>query len=126
MKIKLDENINPRAGGILSNAGHDVLTVQNEKLSGAPDDVIEEVLIREQRCLLTLDLDFANAVAYPPHNYSGIVVLRHPRPTTAGLLNLVRQFAVALDQHDPHQRLWIVEPGRIRIHEPTDEEDSRE
>lgn len=109
MKIKLDENIDPRAKDILSKAGHDMLAVQDEKLSGAPDEVVEKVLMRERRCLLTLDLDFANVIAYPPHKYSGIVVLRHPRPTAAGLLNLVRQFAAALDQHDPHRSLWIYE-----------------
>lgn len=66
---------------------------------------------------MTLDVGFADVLAYPPERYSGLVVLRHPSPTAAGLLNLIRQLAASLEQHNPQRRLWIVEPGRLRVHE---------
>lgn len=119
MKLKLDENVDPRAVAILRTAGHDVATVPDERLSGQPDTVIETACRREARCLVTLDLDFANVLAYPPERCSGLVVLRHPKPTAAGLLNLVRQFAAWLERENPERRLWIVEPGRLRVHEPS-------
>jgi hypothetical protein len=68
-------------------------------------------------CLLTLDLDFAQTTAYPPAGYSGIIVLRHPRPTLKGMAALVHQVVAMLRQESPQGRLWIVEPGRVRIHE---------
>lgn len=77
---------------------------------------------REGRCLLTLDLDFANIFAYPPERYAGLVVLRHPHPTVKGLLDLVHQFTISLCSHNPRRHLWIVEPGRLRIHEETGSE----
>ena len=118
MKLKLDENIAPQAKEILAQAGHDVLTVPEEALAGFPDALVGAAN-REGRCLLTLDMDFANVLVYPPESYVGLVVLRHPHPTMRGLLNLVRQFSVSLRSHDPRGRLWIVEPGRIPIHEET-------
>ncbi|MBI4278600.1 MAG: DUF5615 family PIN-like protein [Armatimonadetes bacterium] len=118
MRVKLDENVDPRAAFILRAAGHDVTTVAQEGLAGQPDAALGTACLREERCLVTLDLNFANVLAYPPDKYRGIVVLRHPRPTTAGLLDLVRQFAALLENRDPDRRLWIVEPGRLRVHEP--------
>ena len=119
MRLKVDENLDPRAVEILRTAGHDVASVSDEGLSGQPDPAVESVCRREHRCLVTLDLDFANVLAYPPERHPGLVVLRHPRPTAAGLLGLVRQLAASLEHDNPERRLWIVEPGRLRIHEPT-------
>jgi len=124
MKLKLDENIDPRAKEILTQAGHDVLSMPEEALSGVSDDVLGAVASREERCLLTLDMDFANIFAYPPERYAGLVVLRHPHPTVKGLLNLVHQFTISLSSHNPRGQLWIVEPGRLRIHEETEASNS--
>ena len=65
----------------------------------------------------TADEDFAQILSYPPAEYAGIVVLWHPRPTLQRLEQLVRQVVIALKSETPVGRLWIVEPGRIRIHE---------
>jgi len=122
MRLKLDENIDPRAEEVLVQGGHDVLTVPQEELSGVSDDVVAAAASHEGHCLLTLDLDFANVFAYPPEKYAGLVVLRHPHPTVKGLLDLVQQFTISLHSHDPCGHLWIVEPGRLRIHEEAETE----
>ena len=117
MKFKLDENVDPRAKEILLQAGHDAVTAQEEGLSGASDTTIAEATRAENRCLVTLDLDFADILAFPPDRYPGIVVLRHPKPTTKRLLDLVRDLAQTLRTETPEKKLWILEPGRVRVHE---------
>ena len=72
---------------------------------------------REGRALVTLDLDFANIQRYPPGQYSGIMVLRlgtqAHEPVATALAN-----AIALLKQEPLSgRLWIVEVGRVRIHD---------
>jgi len=47
MKLKLDENIDPRAKEILVQAGHDVLTVPEEAVTGLSDDVVGAAASRE-------------------------------------------------------------------------------
>ncbi len=117
MKFKLDENLDPRAAAILRGAGHDTLTVADQHLQGAADANVFEVCQRERRCLVTLDLDFSNLLDFPPETSAGIVILRHPKPRVRSWLALTELLAVALQRDNPTGKLWIVEPGRIRIHQ---------
>ena len=55
---------------------------------------------------------------------AGLIVLRHPHPTLAGMRRLVQQVALAVGQNSPAGQLWIVEPGRIRIHLNRPEEET--
>jgi predicted nuclease of predicted toxin-antitoxin system len=65
--------------------------------------------------LFTLDLDFADIRAYPPDEYVGIVVLRPARPSRRNVLALLESAIARLVSEWADHRLWIVEPGRIRI-----------
>ena len=59
MKFKLDENFGHRTQNIFVETGHDVHTVREEDLRGASDQTLYEICCAEQRCMVTLDLDFA-------------------------------------------------------------------
>ncbi len=95
MRLKLDENADPRWRVPLEKAGHLVSTVREEGLQGAADPVIAMTCKAMDLCLITVDMGFAQILEYPPHEYSGIVVLRHPNPTLDGMKKLVRQVAAA-------------------------------
>ncbi len=118
MKFKLDENLGLAAARILREPGHDVSTVVDQKLQGAVDQTIYDVCLREQRCLVTLDLDFANVLRFSPEPTAGIVVLRPPGPILVNtLVSLTKQLLAALERENVIGRLWIVEMGRLRIHQ---------
>ena len=118
MKFKLDENFGIRTLEIFRVAGHDIQTVRSKELQGCLDQNLYEICCKEQRCLVTLDLDFADVTRFPPTSASGIVVIRIPRnPSFALLEQLVRQFLQVLTQMPVEKKLWIVEVGRIRIHQ---------
>jgi len=126
MKFKLDENFGTRTQQLFKEAGHDVRTVREESLGGASDQRVYEVCCAEQRCLVTLDLDFASIIRFPPQKTSGIVVIRVPRNPSLSLLErLVRQFLQAIEQRTVGKNVWIVEAGRLRIHVTDVEEDER-
>jgi predicted nuclease of predicted toxin-antitoxin system len=118
VKFKLDENFGTRTQDIFRETGHDVHTVYQERLQGATDQKIYQVCQEEQRCLVTLDLDFANVFHFPPDKTNGIVVIRMPKnPSITTLKQLIRQFLHALEDMSVEKRLWIIEMGRIRIHQ---------
>ncbi|MCB9078292.1 MAG: DUF5615 family PIN-like protein [Anaerolineaceae bacterium] len=118
MKFKLDENFGTRTQNIFRNFGHDVHTVREEALQGASDQQIYQVCCDEERCLVTLDLDFSDVVRFPPYQTEGIAVIRFPRnPSLALLESLARQFLQMLEKQSINKQLWIIEVGRVRIHQ---------
>ena len=74
MRLKLDENLGNRGHSILQAAGHDVFTVALQQLCGATDQELIEKCRREDRALVSLDLDFANPLRFQPSQYPGIAV----------------------------------------------------
>ncbi|HLG16776.1 MAG TPA: DUF5615 family PIN-like protein [Blastocatellia bacterium] len=124
MRLKLDENLGHRARAILDEAGHEVSTVLAEGLGAAIDDAVLQAAVNEKRALVTLDLDFANPLRFIPSKYSGIVVLRpRSKPSHADILTLIRTLAQLLENEQPEGKLWIVEPGRVRVYQEPSIED---
>lgn len=86
-------------------------------MQSSPDGDLIGVCQQEERCLVTLDLDFASPLQYPPQNHHGIVVLRfHGRISTSAIDLLIRTMTKALEEERLIGKLWIVEPGRVRVH----------
>ena len=75
MKFKLDENLGRRGREILGTAGHDVSTVADQRIETIADSELIERCQAEKRCLITLDLGFANPLTFLPSRYAGIAVL---------------------------------------------------
>ena len=118
MKLKLDENLGVRGKHVLDAAGHDACTVAAQKLTAADDRHLIEICRLEGRALVTLDVDFANPLVFPPADYAGIAVIRLPkRPTAADLPAGLETLVRALNVESLAGRLWIVERGRVRIHQ---------
>jgi len=119
VKLKLDENIDTRLAHALRGAGHDAVTVREQDLHGTDDTDLYQICVSENRALVTLDLDFSNILRYPPEGTPGLVVLRGSDDLFVTTRILIETLIEALNKENPLNQLWIVEPGRVRIHERT-------
>lgn len=118
MKFKLDENFGTRTQNFFSAEGYDVETVKDEGLQGCSDNQLYKTCCDESRCLVSLDLDFADVTRFPPYKTAGIAVIRIPKnPSLALLEQLISQLLKSLSKMSIENSLWIVEPGRTRIHQ---------
>lgn len=115
MRLKLDENLDVRLAPWLRSLGHDAQNIREENLNGARDERVFEVAAAEQRSLVTLDLDFSDPLHFPPADTAGTIVLRPPVPSMAMIRLLLEQALERARTELPAGRIWIVEPGRVRV-----------
>ena len=115
IRFKTDENLPLDVVELLRSAGYDAMSVLDESLVGARDEVIANVCKKERRALITLDLDFADIRSYPPNEYDGIIVLRIHDQGKRNVVDVLRRVIKFLKDHPCLKQLWIVEEDRIRI-----------
>lgn len=115
LRFKLDENVPGEAAALLRDAGHDVRTALQQQLGGSPDSRVLRACEDEARVLVTLDQGFGDTRVYPPASHAGIWVLRPAMQGIGSLLDLLRHALTAISGEPVSKRLWIVEPGRVRI-----------
>jgi predicted nuclease of predicted toxin-antitoxin system len=116
MKCKLDENLGDLGRDLLEAAGHDVMTVAQQSMSGSDDDQIYAVCRNEDRVLVILDYDFSHVRRFPPTGSAGIVILEcRGRMSPGSIRARISELIVAVEREDVRDHLWIVEPGRVRI-----------
>lgn len=119
MKFKLDENLGQAVADLLRAAEHDAATVAEEGLQGAPDPRVLDAAHEESRCLITLDMEFANPLIFDPAGFSGIIVIRLRAPAAHGmLLNAIHTVCQAVTSRVVVGKLWIVHRNQIREYDP--------
>ena len=118
MKLKLDENLGELGREMLTAQGHDVSTVAMQRMSGSPDVTLYETCRLESRTLITLDRDFGEVLRFPPEDSAGVAVLDcRGRLSPSTILARINELALVLAIQSISGQLWIVEPGRVRVHE---------
>ncbi len=102
---------------LLIQHGHEAIDVRDAGLRGVVDEEIAEYARKNNLCLLTADMGFANIRNYPPLKYSGIVVLRLPAKSTSTIiLSLLKSVLVHPGIIEKLKgKLAIVEHDRVRI-----------
>jgi predicted nuclease of predicted toxin-antitoxin system len=125
VRLKVDENIGRNGVELLRRAAHDVATVREQGLAGEPDALVFQVCVSEDRTLITMDRDFGQLLRFPPQQSAGIVILDLGGPASPRLLqDRLRNFLALALVRPPRGELWIVEPGRVRVHAASDDEDA--
>lgn len=115
--FKIDENLPVELAAMLNTAGHDALSVYDQKLEGEPDKVVSKVCQAEKRAVVTLDIGFSNLHEYPPAQYSGIIVLRLRSQDKVSVLNTFLKVLQLLESEPLVGKLWIVDENKVRIRE---------
>ena len=114
----MDENLGHREAEILRQAGHDVANVVGQNMCSASDADLISVCAKEERCLVTLDLDFGNPFLFKPSLYRGIALLRLPskiRPDD--IQDAIDTLVGALEKDVIDRKLWIIQRGKIRVYQ---------
>jgi predicted nuclease of predicted toxin-antitoxin system len=118
VKFKLDENLPVSSAAILARAGHDVDTVGEEGLSGAPDPDVVAAATAAGRVLISLDVGLADIRAYSPGSHAGIVVLRLTDQSAAAVSKALSDLAAATAADSLAGAVAVLQRGLLRIRHP--------
>lgn len=123
MRFKVDENLPVEAAELLRTAGHDAITIVDQRMSGESDPQVAAVCKSEYRAIVTLDLDFSDIRTYPPKDFPGIIVLRPRTQTKPIVLALIAQLRPLLGSEPLTGNLWILQRTGLRIREGSSDRD---
>lgn len=115
MQFKIDENLPIEIAELLITAGYNAKTVNEQHLQGEKDPALIDVCKGEKRVLVSLDTDFSDIRAYPPEEYSGIIVLRVRIQAKHHVIKVFRGIIPLISREPLMQHLWIIEENRVRI-----------
>jgi predicted nuclease of predicted toxin-antitoxin system len=124
MKVKLDENLPLRLAPLLTDLGHDVHTLHDERLVGHADREIWEAAQKESRFLITQDLDFSDSRRFAPGSHHGILLIRLHSPNRR---NLVGRIGELFEEENVGEwaRCFVVATERkIRVLRPGSKQNS--
>src|SRR5690606_36383256 len=95
--------------------GYTVSMVQDHVRADSPDLRVLELARSLDAVLLTVDLDFANILDYPPQDTGGLIVMRYRTEDEATLEVTLRQLLNDLYRDGLRGVLVIVSPERYRV-----------
>jgi predicted nuclease of predicted toxin-antitoxin system len=102
----------------LAGAGHDVDTVGEEGLSGAPDPEVVAAAAAAGRVLVSLDVGLGDIRAYPPGSHAGIVVLRLTDQSAPAVGKAVSDLAALTNADSLAGAVSVLQRGLLRIRHP--------
>jgi predicted nuclease of predicted toxin-antitoxin system len=115
VKLLADMGISMTTVRALREAGEEVVHLQEQGLHKMPDDQILVKAIREQRVVITCDLDFGDLLAASGGSVPSVVLIRTrnqtPKAVTPRLFQILQTYHSALEAG----AVVIVEDGGSRL-----------
>jgi len=115
MRILIDQCVPRKFLRLLNEWGYDARLITDTIAANASDSDVITLALHQNAVLLTLDLDFANIIDYPPRQYNGIVVIRYDVMNETPLITSLKQALSEQSQDELRGKLMIIEPHRYRI-----------
>ena len=115
MRFLADMGVSLRVVEWLRNAGHDVVHLRDEGLQCLPNGEIFQKAAREQRVVLTFDLDFGEIVAGCADQIVSVILFRLHNPRTD---QVIKRLGTVLEQSSKELEegsVIVVEFARHRV-----------
>lgn len=111
-KFLIDENISPKTLHFLTELKFDVTTLKSQ---GITDEEVVAQAIKEERIIITLDLDFGEIFHFHKRGKVGIIVLRVAPPTIENVNTMLKRLLSSVDIDKHKKSLIIVDWHKYRI-----------
>lgn len=116
-KFKLDENIPKSSLSIFSSKGVNAENVYNEGVSGCTDKKLIKICEKENRILVSQDLDFSDINLLRNTKIRGVVILRIKNQSSEKVNKTLIRFLNYLETRDINRQIIILDENKLRIKE---------
>ena len=114
MKFLIDMPVTPDAGPHLRAAGHDAIHAVDLGLARSSDDELLAVARREQRIVITADLDYPRLIALQQTDRPGVILFRGGAYSDSEMLGLLDRVLARASTLDLEHSIVVVDRTRIR------------
>lgn len=114
MKFLIDMPLSPDLAVWLNTRGHDAIHAANLGFDTAPDDVILEYAVKEDRIVITADLDFPRLFSLAELSSPGLILFRGGNFSEEEVVALFEQVLTRLSEEEIRCFVTVVEKNRIR------------
>jgi predicted nuclease of predicted toxin-antitoxin system len=118
VRVKLDENLPQSAREVVIEAGHEVDTVAEEGLTGAPDPDVVRAATEAGRLLISLDRGLGDIPRYPPGGHAGVLVLRVSDQSAASVRSALTAVLASHDLETLSGANAVAQRGLLRVRRP--------
>ena len=116
LKVLVDEDLPRSSAALLQSLGINTIDVRDVGLKGASDAEVFEYAQKEERIIITRDVEFGNIVKYPPQSHYGVVVIRVPNTYVRDqILRIIRKFFVEVAGKELARSIVVLEADKYRI-----------
>ena len=113
MRFLVDENLPVDVSDLLRREGHDVFHLAHTDRRGAADEEVWGLAAREQRIIITRDLDFPMRESPRP---PGLILVRVPDTfTRRQIAGVMSEFIASAAFEQMPGTITVVSPGRVRV-----------
>jgi predicted nuclease of predicted toxin-antitoxin system len=114
VKFLVDMPLSPEMASWLRSLGHDAVHASELSMSRAADEIILAACIRQERVIITADLDFPRLFSQLGAAGPGLVLLRGGNYSEAESFECVRRVLLAVRQEELPRLIVVVDRERIR------------
>jgi predicted nuclease of predicted toxin-antitoxin system len=115
MRFLADMGISMRVVEWLRSSGHDAVHLRDEGLQKLPNGEIFQKAIREQRTVLTFDLDFGEIVAGSGGATVSVILFRLRNTRADFIIHRLKSVLEQSAEELAHGAVVLVEDGRHRV-----------
>lgn len=115
MRFLADVGVSRSTAEALRKVGHETIHLREEGLQRLPDDQILELALRENRIVLTFDLDFGDLLAAGGHRLPSVIIFRLHDQTPASVNPKLFALLAEREEELKAGAIVIVEDRRYRL-----------
>jgi predicted nuclease of predicted toxin-antitoxin system len=114
VKFLIDMPLSPELARWLRAEGHDAVHANELSMHRTPDSEILQVAARDDRVVITADLDFPRLLAALGSTGPGLILLRGGNHSEAESRDCVRRVLMSIAQAELPRSIVVVDRERIR------------